>query len=89
MTVAVFPLYEVPPSICCVHEFINIASIVSVEEKLEAFDPLQTTQTNQGRHLRLEPVTPAFHSSMQVWLDVSCVLLYHFESFIIFTESLS
>jgi len=84
----VFRLQEVPPTICYVHDVNQIASIVSVGEEFEV-PPLQATQTNQGCYLRLEPVALAFHSSMPVWLGVSCVLLYHFERFIMFSVSVS
>ena len=73
--------YEVPPTICCVHDVNKIASVVSVGEEFEVVPTLQATQTNQDRYLGLEPVAFAFHSSMPLWLGASCVLLCHLERF--------
>jgi len=77
----VLQLYEVPPITRCVYDVIKISSIVSVGDELETLVPLQTLQSNYGRHFHQVLVTPDFHTPRPVWLGASCVLLLCCASF--------
>jgi len=62
---------------------------VSVGEEFEFVAPVQTTQTNDGRQMLLEPAAPAFHSPRPVWLCVGCLLLFYCGRFITFSAGFS